>query len=700
MLLPLLIMIPSMGAVAILLAPRNNTLLIKKLSYFSTLLAFLLSTFLWFNFDSRLVTTQQEYDNGGWLDSPGLHINFFLAVDGISLVFIMLTTFIFPICMLISWDNIVNNEDVGDYMIKLLLLESLLIIVFSATDLIVFYMAFESILIPLVLMVGVSGSNRRKVRATYLLYFYTLFSAILLLVGILAVYHDAGTTNYANLLLHDFGEIKQKILWLAFFIAFATKIPMYPFHNWLLEAHVEAPTAGSVILAGVLLKMGVYGLIRFTIPLFPEATIFFTPFVFALAIIGIVCASFSALRQTDLKKAIAYASIAHMNLIVLGLFSGTMEAFQGALMQVVSHGLTSSGLFICIGLIYNRFGSRSLKYYSGIATAMPRLSVIFLFLTWANMALPGTANFIGEFLMFTGIYSVNATLAVFTLTCVVLSGAYSLWLYNRICYGNLKRVYIGLDLDLSRREFAALVPIAVLVFVLGMYGQVLFDMFALSSGRYFIQGEVTYHIIKSTDLVIHPVVKASEDCAEKYEFLDYLRIDVGGKKPPFKWSPGSMYSVTESTEDAIWNTEKRRVNAGCILLIEEYILKLEHAKAALSISMHRLKQLDIIVEVYTTLVESEFFLDSTFQAREILDNLERLQKLYVMTVEADKETYGNSYAFLERVLLQLKDAKACGWNKSITDSDIEAMLSKHGLVTYKHALAMNNDPSIDYIQKF
>jgi proton-translocating NADH-quinone oxidoreductase chain M len=354
-------------------------------------------------------------------------------------------------------------------------MESLLIIVFSILDLLLFYVFFESILIPMFLMIGIWGSRRRKIRASYLLFFYTLLGSVLMLVAIISIHVKVGTTDYQTLLLFDFDKNQQKILWLAFFLSFASKIPMIPVHIWLPEAHVEAPTTGSVILAGILLKMGSYGFIRFSIPLFPYATLYFTPLVYMIGVISIVYTSLTAIRQTDLKRIIAYASIAHMNLIMLGLFSLNIQGVEGSLIQMISHGVVSSALFLCVGIVYDRHQTRILKYYGGLVIIMPVFISIFLLFIFANAALPGTCNFVGELLLFTGIFQDNIFVTILAATGIVLSGAYSLWLFNRIAYGNLKTQYIKGFSDLSKREFYVLLPLIFLTIFLGLYPEVLFN---------------------------------------------------------------------------------------------------------------------------------------------------------------------------------------------------------------------------------
>jgi proton-translocating NADH-quinone oxidoreductase chain M len=462
--LELLFLLPLMGSYCILFTPRDNVVYIRNIALYASLLTFLLSVLIWIEFDP-FISKFQFISKFSFL--PSLNINFFVGIDGISLLFILLTTFIFPLCILTSWKSI--KENMKEYMIVFLIMESLLIIVFSVLDLLLFYVFFESILIPIFLIVGIWGSRRRRIRASYLLFLYTLFGSVLMLLAILIIYSQVGTTDYQVLLTCSFSENKQKILWLAFFIAFAAKIPMVPVHIWLPEAHVEAPTTGSVILAGILLKLGSYGFIRFSLALFPFGSVYYSPLVYTIATISIIYTSLTAVRQTDLKRIIAYASIAHMNLIMLGLFSLNIQGVEGSLMQMISHGIVSSALFLGVGVIYDRHHTRSLKYYGGLVQVMPLFVSLFLLFTFANAALPGTCNFVGEIMLFTGIFQDNVIVTFFAATGIVLSGAYSLWLFNRIAYGNLKSSFIKGFCDLNRREFYIFAPLALLTIVFGVY---------------------------------------------------------------------------------------------------------------------------------------------------------------------------------------------------------------------------------------
>ena len=370
------------------------------------------------------------------------------------------------LCLLTSWNSI--SFKLKEFLLAFLLLNFLLIVTFSVLDLLLFYIFFESVLIPMFLVVGVWGSRDRKILAAYYFFIYTLLGSVLMLLSILYIYFQTGTTDYEILLTFMFSMTEQKFLWFTFFLAFASKVPMIPLHLWLLEAHVEAPTAGSVILAGILLKLGTYGFIRFSLPLFPKASFFFTPFVYSIAILGIIYASFTAIRQTDFKRVIAYTSIAHMNLVILGIFSFNTIGLEGAILQSLSHGFVASGLFLIIGVVYERFSTRIIQYYGGLSAVMPLYATIFLFFTMANISFPGTSSFIGEFLILLGSFKVNSTITVLSATAVVIGAGYALWLLNRIIFGNIKTQYVNHFLDLSPRESLIFLPLVLGIFLMGL----------------------------------------------------------------------------------------------------------------------------------------------------------------------------------------------------------------------------------------
>lgn len=399
------------------------------------------------------------------LGSQYLNFIYVFGLDSISIFFFVLSSLLIFVCILFIWDDKFFKE----YSIGLLIIELFLLIIFSTLDLFIFYIFFEAILIPMYLIIGIWGSRERKIRAVYLFFFYTLVSSIMMLIGILYIYSITGTLNLEYLFHFQFTRQDQLILWLCFFLSFASKIPMFPFHIWLPEAHVEAPTVGSVLLAGILLKLGVYGFLRFSITLFPEACLFFSPIVYLFSTIGVIYASMAAIRQTDLKRIIAYSSVAHMNLVTIGIFSLNIIGLEGAILQSISHGFVSGGMFFLIGILYNRYHSRFLYYYGGLVHMMPLYAIFFLVFTMANIALPGTSSFVGEFLLLTGIYKTNFLVCFISALGVILCGAYSLWLYNRVMFGNLKIDYSLKFKDIDNKEFLVLFPLFILIFYMGIY---------------------------------------------------------------------------------------------------------------------------------------------------------------------------------------------------------------------------------------
>jgi proton-translocating NADH-quinone oxidoreductase chain M len=435
----------------------------------AALINFYHSLFLWFEYDNT-ATVVQCVNFVAWMPFHKMH--FHLGVDGISIFFIILTTFLIPICLLASWQSIQKN--VVFYVVLFLILESFLILVFSILDVLLFYVSFESVLIPMFLIIGIWGSRERKIKAGYYFFLYTLFGSVFMLLGIMYMYSATTSTTYFNLLNTFFDLETQKLLFIAFFIAFAAKIPMFPMHIWLPEAHVEAPTAGSVLLAGILLKLGGYGFLRFSIAMFPEASKYFAPFVLTLSVLGILYASLTTLRQIDLKRIIAYSSVAHMNMVMVGLFSDNLQGVEGAIFLMLGHGIVSSALFLIVGVLYDRHHTRLLMYYGGVTQIMPVFSIFFLAFTLGNIALPGTSNFVGEFLVLAGIIQQSFTLTFFSALSMVLGAAYSLWLYNRVAFGELKIQYIKEYIDVTRREFYILTPLLFLMIFLGIYPEIFF----------------------------------------------------------------------------------------------------------------------------------------------------------------------------------------------------------------------------------
>lgn len=442
---------------------NKNLNYIRFFALSSTGLVLILSAFLLLNFDNNVYIFQNivTYTIG----SKIFNIVYSFGLDGISIYFFFLSSLLIFLCILFIW----NDKLFRKYALNLIIIELFLLIIFSVLDLFLFYVFFEAILIPMYLIIGLWGSRERKIRASYLFFFYTLFGSILMLIGILYIYSITGTLNIEYLLSWKFTFFEQIVLWCTFFLSFASKIPMFPFHIWLPEAHVEAPTVGSVLLAGILLKLGVYGFLRFSLTLFPEASFFMAPVVYLLSIIGILHASFCAIRQTDMKRIIAYSSIAHMNLVTLGIFSFNVIGLNGAILQSISHGFVSGGMFLLVGIIYNRYHTRFLAYYGGLVHMMPLYSILFLCFTMANIAFPGTSSFVGEFLLLAGIYQTDIIFCIVGSLGIILCGTYSLWLYNRIIFGNLKVDYTLKFSDINFNEFATLFPLFILILVMGLY---------------------------------------------------------------------------------------------------------------------------------------------------------------------------------------------------------------------------------------
>lgn len=400
------------------------------------------------------------------------NISLAFGLDGISLIFLMLTLFTFPLCFLSAWTVQKKSKQFFTY---LLAMELLLVLTFTTLDIFYFYVFFESLLIPMFIMIGVWGARERKIKAAYFFFLYTLFGSLFMLFGILYLYFLVGSTNYF-VLLHVFVDLEQaKLLWLCFFIAFAVKIPLFPFHIWLPEAHVEAPTVGSMLLASLLLKLGGYGFLRFSLTMLQEASLYYAPAVSVLALLGVIYGSFSTVRQVDLKRIIAYSSVAHMNLVVLGLFSFCIQGIEGAIFLMVAHGVVSAALFFCVGVLYDRYHSRLLRYYGGLVNVMPLFVSFFFFFTLANMSFPGTSNFLGELLIFTGLFYKNTVAMVLSTVSIVLSAVYSTWLYNRVVFGVLKTAYIARFTDLSFREFTVLAGFLIPMIFLGLSANFILD---------------------------------------------------------------------------------------------------------------------------------------------------------------------------------------------------------------------------------
>jgi len=468
--------LPLVGALLVLVVRGDDDVArrnIYHVALWTTVVTFVLSIFILVNFDSSSPDFQMV-ERTEWL---GGSISYSMGVDGISVLFVLLTTFLMPFCIVASRLSVTRYFK--EYMVAFLVLETLMIGVFCATDLLLFYVFFEGGLIPMFLIIGIWGGPRR-VYASFKFFLYTLLGSVLMLLAIMAMYWEAGTTDIPTLLGHSFPASMQFWLWIAFFASFAVKMPMWPVHTWLPDAHVEAPTAGSVVLAAILLKMGGYGFVRFSIGMFPLASADFAPFVFTLSVVAIIYTSLVALVQEDMKKLIAYSSVAHMGFVTMGIFAANVQGIQGSIFQMISHGFVSGALFLCVGVVYDRLHTREIAAYGGLVNRMPVYAFLFLLFTMANVGLPGTSGFVGEFLTLAGTFRMNTWVAFFATTGVILSAAYALWLYRRVIFGVLEKETLKSMLDLSRREMALLIPLAVLTIFFGVYPLPIMDVTAAS----------------------------------------------------------------------------------------------------------------------------------------------------------------------------------------------------------------------------
>ncbi|HEY2528398.1 MAG TPA: NADH-quinone oxidoreductase subunit M [Xanthobacteraceae bacterium] len=467
--------LPLVGALFIAVLPEDEAGVrnARWVALWTTLITLAISLLLLWRFDPSSPDFQ-FLEKRAWL---GGAISYSMGVDGISLPFVVLTTALMPISILASWDAI--QRRVHEYMIAFLVLETLMVGTFCALDLVLFYLFFEGGLIPMFLIIGVWGGPRR-VYATFKFFLYTLLGSVLMLLAIMAMYWQAGTTDIPTLLHHAFPRTLQTWAWLAFLASFAVKLPMWPVHTWLPDAHVEAPTAGSVILAAILLKMGGYGFLRFSLPMFPQASHQLAPLIYALSVVAIIYTSLVALMQEDVKKLIAYSSVAHMGFVTMGIFAVTTQGVAGGIFQMISHGIVSAALFLCVGVIYDRMHTREIAAYGGLVNRMPIYAFVFMVFALANIGLPGTTGFVGEFLTLLGTFRINNGVATLATLGTILSAAYMLWLYRKVIFGKLEKASLSAISDLGWREIAILAPLVILTVVFGVYPKPVLDISATS----------------------------------------------------------------------------------------------------------------------------------------------------------------------------------------------------------------------------
>ena len=486
-----LIFLPLLSSIFIFISKsqKNNSGAIY-ISLFSSIATFFLSLFIWYSFDQNSIEFQ-FIEEKSWIND---FIKFKLGIDGISILFIVLTTFITPICILSCINSV--KERVKEFLIAILILETFMIGVFCSLDLVIFYLFFEAGLIPMFLIIGVWGGQKR-VYSAFKFFLYTLLGSVLMLVAIIVIYWITGTTDITQIYEIKIPKEYQNILWLAFFSSFAVKMPMWPVHTWLPDAHVEAPTAGSVILAAILLKMAGYGFLRFSIPMFPVASDFFTPLIYALSIVAIIYTSLVALMQDDMKKLIAYSSVAHMGYVTLGIFTFTKQGLEGSIFQMISHGLISAALFLCVGVIYDRLHSRLISTYGGLVNYLPKYSLLFLIFALAGLGLPGTSGFLGEFLVLTGTFQKSYLIAMLATLGVVLGAAYMLWLTKRVIFGVVKNNEIKNLKDINILETLMLGLLAFFVIFFGFYPALLMDTMSTSINNLILNYQ--------TDLVLNMV---------------------------------------------------------------------------------------------------------------------------------------------------------------------------------------------------
>jgi len=487
-----IIFIPLIGALFILVITGEQKIVEKNSKYvaiFSSLVNFFLSIFLWYSFDTT-TSDFQFVEKKNWMEG---FINFQLGIDGISILFILLTTFIAPICIFSGIHSI--KFKIKEFLIAILVMETLMLGVFCSLDLVIFYLFFEGGLIPMFLIIGIWGGPKR-VYSAFKFFLFTLLGSVLMLIAIISIYWITGTTDVIQLLDMRIPQEYQYLLWLAFFSSFAVKLPMWPFHTWLPDAHVEAPTAGSVILAAILLKMAGYGFIRFSLGLFPVASDYFTPLIFTLSIIAIIYTSLVALMQDDMKKLIAYSSVAHMGFVTIGIFSLTKQGLDGSIIQMMSHGLISAALFLCVGVVYDRYHSRMISSYGGLVNIMPKYALVFMIFALAALGLPGTSGFVGEFLVLVGTFQVNIFVAVLASLGVVLAAAYMLWLYKRVIFGKMASPEIKEMADLNKTEIYVFASLVFLTLFFGIYPEPLFNTIDISVNNLIdnYQTDLNFHL--------------------------------------------------------------------------------------------------------------------------------------------------------------------------------------------------------------
>ena len=478
--LSLLIFFPFLGSLIILLINKNDKSYeskVKEIGLWTSIINFCLSLILLYSFDK---TDSQFHFVENFKLIDDLNIYYYLGIDGISLSFILLTTLLIPICIITSWNKI--KEHIGYFIASFLIIEFFLIGLFSSLDLFIFFIFFEGSLIPLFLIIGIWGGENR-IYASYKFFLYTIFGSLIMLLGILTLYFYSGTSNLTLLMKTNIPFILQIWLFLSFFASFAIKIPMWPFHTWLPDAHVEAPTAGSIILAGILLKLGGYGFLRFSLPLFPEASDFFTPLIFILSLISIIYISILALSQTNIKKLIAYSSVAHMGFVTLGIFSKNLEGLQGSVFQMISHGLISAALFLSAGFLIDKMQTKNIEDFGGLLKTMPKFSIFFMIYCLGAISFPGTTGFIGEFLILLGIFKINFLITFIAAFGIILSACYILWLYNRICFGNNNYSAVA---DLNTKNTLVFLIFVLLIIILGMYPNILIGIYELSTNKLII----------------------------------------------------------------------------------------------------------------------------------------------------------------------------------------------------------------------